>query len=154
MDNIAGKLFPEIDPKTWEIVLVLVFTPYDPEARIKSVIRRPWNIGRYSLSDFKFENMVIREPETPEEKEKRMKTMRERISDEKEKAYEMALIIFHNLFTRDFLEKVIIESNNLKFREESIEERKRRDLLVTLKGLYQYANRNVAQNDFSKEQAS
>jgi hypothetical protein len=138
LDNISDNLFPELNSKTWEIILLIVCSPYDPQEHMKSVIVRSWSIGRYSLRDFGFENVVFTHPESAEEKAKRILVIEEKIKEATQKSYEMALFIFHGFFTKEFLEKAISETKKLKFKDDSIEERKRKNLLETLEGLYQF----------------
>lgn len=138
LDDISGNLFPEANSQTWEIILLFVCSPFDSEAQAKSVIERNWGIGMYSLRDVKMMTFAVgEEKETEEEKQRRINGIEHKIETSKAKAYELALIMFPNVFTKEALEKSITDAKKLHYQEDSKEDRKRKNLLLTLEGLNQ-----------------
>lgn len=50
LDDAMRNLFPDVDPILWSQILIFIFSGYDPNNRIKSVIERPWNFGKFRRS--------------------------------------------------------------------------------------------------------
>ena len=132
-------LFPEVDPETWETILIFVFSPYAPEARVRSVIERNWTIG-YSLArSFTFE-ISLAEGENYDEVKKKVITQKQaeteaKIATGSQKAYSLALLVFGTVFTKDLLQKCISEASGLKYADDTKENRKKLKLLRIFSGL-------------------
>ncbi len=45
LNDISEELFPEVEPIWWAAILIFVFSSYNPNARVKSVIERNWPFG-------------------------------------------------------------------------------------------------------------
>lgn len=124
LDNISYNLFPEVDPKTWAVVLIFVFSPYG-ENRVKSVIERQWTFGLLTrtrtfsgVSDTEIKEII-----------------KQQESAEITSTYELATLIFGSIFTKELLEEWIEEAKALKYASGSEEERKRLRLIELLQGI-------------------
>jgi hypothetical protein len=143
LHNIVENLFPEVDSRTFEILLFFAVSPFNPENRVKSIVERNWRVGYLSSRSFGRVFSMINEKEiTPEELEKQIlqkqKENEERFEDEKQKTYELMLLLFPNDFSQEFLNKYLVDAENLKYGQGTIEEYKRIDLLKIFNGLQKY----------------
>ncbi len=93
MHLMVTGLFPEVDSQTWEIILLFVFSPYNHEARVKSVIERHWPIGHVSVETLTFSYTVKPGQVEKEIIAQKHKEIEERIKAGAEKAYELALAL-------------------------------------------------------------
>jgi hypothetical protein len=132
---LVEGFFPELDSRTWEIILLFVFSPYNSEARVKSVIERYWTIGHISVEALTFAYTVKPGENEEEIIAQKHREMEEKIKAGSQKAYELAFLLFPNIFSRELLTKYKNESINLKYPKASIEDYKREDLLNVLNGL-------------------
>jgi hypothetical protein len=86
----------------------------------------------------------VAEGEDYDEKERKIIAQKEleieaKIKTESQKAYGLALLVFGNFFTKDLLQKYISEANNLKYEENTKENRRRLKLLRIFSGLLLHA---------------
>ena len=133
LEDASEKIFPEVDPIRWSKFLIFTFSSFDPEHRVESVIKRPWNFGLGGRVRTFGGSATDRESF-----EKRVqKNMAEMDKVEKKKTFEMVkslsklIPIFHHTFTVENLNKFISEAKSLenKYEPDSYEENKRRTLL-------------------------
>jgi len=121
LDDIIENLFPEVDPIIWARILLFIYSPYGPEAKIKYIIERKWHFGdtgrMYSGTGRSGEDIE--------------KWLNERIKKDEEAAYELALFLFKSRFTKENLEKYIDELKKLEsiYDKSSREEKHRLRLL-------------------------
>jgi len=127
LDNVSYNLFPELDPTTWAVVLIFVFSPYG-ENRVKSVIERQWTFG------FLTRIRIFSGVSEAEIKE----IIKQQESVEITSTYELATLIFGDIFTKELLEKYIEEAKALKYADGSKEERKRLRLIEVLQGMLDF----------------
>jgi hypothetical protein len=132
LNDVMTNLFPEIEPRVWSIILLLVFASYDPENRTKSVIERDWNRFGFSFKSHVFS--FSGEP-TKEAVEAAFKANEARKLGETQNAYELAHLLFRGFFTEELLKQCLKETNELQFDEKSPESRKKLKLLEVLEGL-------------------
>ena len=119
LDNIVYNLFPEVDPPTWVAILIFVLSPYAPENRVKLAIERNWTFGGFS-------RIRTLSGDSLAEAEDNIKAQE---LAEIQNAYELAILLFPNHFSKELLLKYIEDTNKLKYPDNSLEERKRLRLL-------------------------
>lgn len=119
LDNIVYNLFPEVDPPTWAAILIFVLSPYAPENRVKLAIERNWTFGGFS-------RIRTLSGDSLAEAEDNIKAQE---LAEIQNAYELAILLFPNHFSKELLLKYIEDTNKLKYPDNSLEERKRLRLL-------------------------
>jgi len=129
LNDLSVNLFPEVDPRTWAVILTFCFSVFDPENRVKSVIERPWSFGY----DFSATAFTVSEGETVEQKLEAMELQKEAIRKTKtQKAYELGLLLFPNVFEKKLVAKYVEEASNLKYTEDSTKEHRRVATLTIL----------------------
>ncbi|MEM3760477.1 MAG: hypothetical protein QXZ02_05110 [Candidatus Bathyarchaeia archaeon] len=126
LNDVVKNLFPELHTETWGVVLIFVFFPPSPGNRVKSVIERPWPFI-YRVRTFAFYGERKLEEVMEEQK------AREEI--ELKNTYELALLLFGEVFTRELLKEYIKQANELRYPEDSPENHKRNHLLQLFSGL-------------------
>jgi hypothetical protein len=128
LNVVSCELFPELNPRVWAIVLIFVLSPYDPENRVKSVIDRSWGFG-YSLRPTVFfgEKPIEEMIETQKLQEK----------TEIQKAYEMTLLIFPDIFSEELLKTYVQQANELEYSDKPAENSKKTKILEVFLGLLQ-----------------
>lgn len=121
LDEVIENLFPEVEPIIWGRILLFIYSPYGPEGKIKYIIERKWHFGHIG-------RMYSGTGKGDEDIEK---WLNERIKEDKEATYELALFLFKNSFTKENLEKYIKELKDLEstYSKDSIEEKHRTALL-------------------------
>lgn len=142
MHLMVNGLFPELDSQTWEIILLFVFSPYDAEARVKSVIDRHWSIGLISVETLTFSYTIKEGQNEKEIIAQKHKEIEETIKMGAEKAYELALALFGSIFKKELLVMYEKEALSLDYPKDSIEDDKKQDLLRVLSGLKQHLNKS------------
>lgn len=100
LDNVILNLFPEVDPRTWSIILIFIYSGGSIENGIKSATERPWNFGLIGRA-------VTGWGENLEKK------LEESIGEQERNTLELAPLIFKNQFTRECLERYIKELKQL-----------------------------------------
>jgi len=128
LDDVSCNLFPELNPETWAVILTFVFSPYG-KSRVKSVIERPWTFGFLRRTRV-FYNTASREQIEQE--------LQQQEKAEIKNTYELTILLFSDVFSKEHLEKYIEEAKNLKYPTNSLEERKRLKLLKILEGMYNF----------------
>jgi len=126
LNDVSQNLFPEVHPEMWAVALIFVFSPYSPENRIKSVVERPWIFG-YPSRVFVFSG-----------EKKSEEIMEEQIAQEEielKNTYELILLLFKEVFTEQLLKDYIKQANELKYLDDSAENRKKLQLLKLFNGL-------------------
>ena len=119
LNEISNNLFPEVDPIIWSKVLIFRFSPHDPNNRIKSVIERPWNFGQVGRAKMYWGHPEGSQPQM-------MKSQRE---SELRNTFELAIMLFKDTFSKESLESYIKNLEEMKYEEDSSEEKKRLILL-------------------------
>jgi hypothetical protein len=121
LDDITVNLFPEIDPISWSRILLFIFSGYDPNNRIKSLVNRFWSVGNlgrcrtYSFSsDLEVNEHIINDSKI-----------------ERENTFALAVLLFKDRLSKD-IKKYIREAKELKFDKSSKEEDKRIGILNIL----------------------
>ena len=126
LNDVAQNLFPEVHPEMWAVALIFVFSPYSPENRIKSVVERPWIFG-YPSRVFAFSG---------EKKiEEIMGEQRAQEEIELKNTNELILLLFKEVFTEQLLNEYIKQANELKYPDDSAENRRKLQLLKLFYGL-------------------
>jgi hypothetical protein len=141
LHTFVEDLFPEAAPEVLEIILLFVCTPFDPQARVKSVIERYWTIGYPSLKAVSFVTTIgegTTEDEITRQRLQKEIEIDEQLKTATKKTYEIAIQLFSNVFTKETLAKSIEEAKKLNYAEDSKEERKRKRILKTLLELEQH----------------
>lgn len=140
LHSMVENLFPEIDAKTLEIILLFICSPFDPEARVKSVIQRYWAIGQFSLKATSFSFVTsIQEGTSEEDITKQMLAKQTELEEEIKvairKTYELAILLFSEVFSKNNLAKYVEEAKRLEYPPDTKEEDKREELLRIFTGL-------------------
>ena len=120
LDNVILNLFPEVDPRTWSIILIFIYSGGSIENGIKSATERPWNFGLIGRA-------VTGWGENLEKK------LEESIGEQERNTLELAPLIFKNQFTRECLERYIKELKELVYTIKDREEEHRLELLEIFK---------------------
>lgn len=117
LDEASRNLFPEVDPTLWAPILIFALPKPISDGIVKSSIERKWTFGlRVKGFSSGLESVAEREKE-------------------KLNTYELAILLFPNLFTRENLTKFIEEAKALEYPPESIEEDKRNLLIEIFQGI-------------------
>lgn len=126
LNDLSINLFPEVDPRVWTIILTFCYLIYDPSNRVKSVIEQPWSFGYdfsatvFSLSAGETIKEKIKSMELQKETERKIKT---------QKAYELGILLFPNILSKELLVKYVQELSDLKYTEDSTKDHKRLEML-------------------------
>lgn len=126
LNDVSTNLFPEVKPMIWAIVLIFVFSPFDPENRVKSVIERPWSFGYSFKPIVSFGEKEIKEAIEAQKVQEKL---------EIQNAYEMTRLLFPEIFTEELLKTYINQVNELKYAEESTENSRQAKMLDVFLGL-------------------
>lgn len=138
LNDLTLNLFPEVDPRTWAVILTFCILGYD---RVKSVIEQPWSFG-YDISATAF---FFSGKETIEEKIEAMEMQREEEKKIKiQNAYELGILLFPHIFKRELLVKYVEEASNLKFTKNSKEDHKKLEMLKIFKEILAILKDKVA----------
>jgi len=130
LDEVIENLFPEVDPITWGRILLFRYSPYGPEGKIKYVLEKKWHFGHmgrmYTGTEVGDENIE--------------KWLSDKIKESEEAAYELALFLFKNTFTKENLEKYIKKLEDLEstYNKDSLEEKHRLSLLNIFTAMLDY----------------
>jgi geranylgeranyl pyrophosphate synthase len=108
----------------WTLILVFVFSP--SENRVKSVVERPWIFG------FRLRPFVFFGEKKPEEIIKEQKAQEE---SEIQNTHELIRLMFPGFFTKELLEEYIRQANELKYPDDSTENRRKAKLLELFDGI-------------------
>ena len=134
LNEVSEELFPEVDPVRWAKILTFVFSPYDPNHHIDSVIQRPWTFGLagrirvfsgYNEDDHKFQDDFSKYLQSIDDVEKKA-------------TYQLAILLFRDQFTEPNLIIYIAEASNLKYDHGSEEEKKRDRLLLIFREMVEF----------------
>jgi len=126
LNDVSNNLFPEVHPEMWAMVLIFVLSPYSSENRVKSVIERPWTFG------FRLRPVVFFGEKKREEIIKEQKAQEE---SEIQNIYELTHLLFPEIFTKELLEEYIKQASELKYPDDSTENRRKAKLLELFGGL-------------------
>jgi hypothetical protein len=122
LDEAIRELFPDVDPISWATILIFLYTPYEPENRVKSVVESNWTIGKMSRVH--------------------VRSSREEISkdtkNERNSVYELASMLFEDVFSLDNLERYIDELRALKCDKGSTQNNHKLRLLYIFTGMLEY----------------
>jgi len=136
LNEVTENLFPEVDIWTWSRILIFIFSPYG-ENRVKSVIERNWSFG------FRISAIVSSGEYSPEEVAQQIAAEeRTRI----ERALELALFLYKPIFTEEMLKKYKADARKLKYRPNTSEGRKKKELLEIFDGLLHSLQNTSAPN--------
>jgi hypothetical protein len=138
LNEVSENLFPEVDPVTWAQVLIFTLLPYDPAARIKSVIQTPWIFG--------FSTRIrMYQGDHEEDKESLFKRVEQEtsraIKSDEDRTYSFVIALrtfvplFYHTFTESNLENFINQAKQIDISEDAEQERKRKKLLELFQGL-------------------
>ena len=109
LEDAIKNLFPEVSPIEWSRILLFVYTPHDPNSRVKSVIEREWNFGFTGRGYVSFIG----------DKKEVEKEFNADIQQQERKAFELALFLFVNQFEKESLKRYVEELKGLKYDNES-----------------------------------
>lgn len=127
LENIAYHMFPETDPNSWAVILIFALAfPSDCKVdRVKLVVERKWPLGYY------FSRATI----CSVPKENIEEVLATQKSAQIKNTYELAILLFSDVFTQELLQSYIEEAEKLKFTENPENEQKRLRLLEIFRGL-------------------
>ncbi len=129
LEEVARELFPEVDPLSWAIILIFFFTPYDRDNRVKSVIEKPWTFGKVGRVQSYWSSGK------PEDEEQHREHRIAQAAKERINAYDLALFLFEDTFSRDNLLRYLDELNNLTYGEDTAEESRRIRILTLFRDM-------------------
>jgi len=127
LNDVSINLFPEVEPATWANILIFVLSPYDPRNRVNSIISVRQSFG----FDMKPTVFSLAEGGL----EKHLESERLQKEAKRKNAYELAVLIFRNIFTKENLKSYIEEATVLKYPDTSTEESKRQEFIVIFNGM-------------------
>lgn len=126
LNDVLTNLFPEVDPILWGRILIFIFTEeFDIEDPMRSVVKRPWNIGfmgRVKVYHGSQENEVRRIN-----------------NNERKNTYDLSFFLFSEQFSELKLESYIKSLGQLSYSEEPIEESKRQKLYHLFTDMLDYS---------------
>ncbi|MGC9111005.1 MAG: hypothetical protein ACP5JB_03990 [candidate division WOR-3 bacterium] len=136
LDDVVRHLFPGIYHDYWAMILTFTMLPYG-ESRVKSVIETP----TVSFGVWASPGGVgtVR----PEFTEKELERIKQREQEAKREAFELAYLLFPEVFSEENLKKYINDLEKLKYNEESREEIKRKGFLNMFEEM-QNINRTIS----------
>jgi len=140
LDEVSRNLFPDVEPILWSRILIFIFSPYG-DNRMKFVLERSWTFG--SMGRFR---TYSRDIEDSKEESRRKMDEAIQLAEEAEmkNTFELACLLFKDNFSKENLEKYLIMLKELKYKEESKEEKNRLELLNTFNEMLKYL---IKQND-------
>ncbi len=131
LDDVSNKLFPEVDPIKWAVILTFVLSSYNPDNRIKYFIEKPLIFGGFGrIRSF---DGTIEDNDNFDTKASNY--FNEISKAENENTIGMILTLskivpaFYHTFNKKNLLKLITEAEELKFPDDSNKEHKRTMLL-------------------------
>jgi hypothetical protein len=133
LDNVSYNLFPEVDPVTWATILIFVYSPFINGNKVKSVIERNWTFGL--LSRVRTFSGAL--------EEKIEEAIKSQELAEIKNTYELAILLFPHVYSKELLEKYVEEAKELKYADGSVEEHKRLRLLKVLQGILDTLRQNA-----------
>lgn len=128
LEEVTKNIFPEVDPIIWAKILIFVFSGYDPNNRVKSVIQRKWTFGVTGRMRF---GSIFNETDF-------QKQIKSEGDAEFNKTIELSHYLFKDIFTKEDLTKCIQEGESLKYETGSEEDRKRQYLLRIFKSILEF----------------
>lgn len=141
LNDVSNNLFPEAEPSAWAAILIFVLAPYSSENRVRSTLELNWNFG-YSLKPV---HLMFGAKTT---KEEALKAAAEREENQRvvetQNAYELALLLFSQTFTKELLEKYMKEAGEIKYDEKVNPREYHRKMKLTeiFKGLMMIRKKN------------
>ena len=114
LESASNNLFPEVDPLLWAPILIFALPIATSNNKVKSSIERKWTFGRPRTYIYSSDYELV---------EKRKNT------------YELATLLFPNLFTKENLTRFIEEAKALKYPAESLEEWRKNLLIEIFQGI-------------------
>ena len=124
LEEAIKNLFHEVSPIEWSRILLFVYTPHDPNCKVKSVIERRWNFGT-SMHFIGDKNEFD-----------------EYIQQQEKNALELALFLFVKQFEKENLKKYIeaLKALESEYKNDSTEEGHRLRLLYILERMLDLLN--------------
>jgi len=120
LEGASKNLFPEVDPLLWAPILIFALSPPTGDSKVKSSIERKWTFGHFGRL-----HIYSSDSESVAKKEKL-------------NTYELATLLFPNLFTKENLTIFIEEAKALKYPAESLEEWRKNLLIEIFQGILDY----------------
>jgi len=115
-DEISRGLISEVDPIIWAAIIILVFSPYEPDNKLQSIIEQKWRIGHIG-------RVPVFSGNGKDEQEKNK-------SDEEMRTTELAHFIFEEFSDIEYLKKNIGELKLLKYQDNIFENHRLRLLRI------------------------
>jgi len=120
LDEVSKNLFPEVEPILWARILIFIFSPYGND-RMKSIIERSWTFGIIG----RFRSYSGDNESSKEESRRKMdEAMQSEVEEETKNTFELAYLLFKNVFSKENLEKYIKSLKELKYDEPNKEKRR------------------------------
>jgi len=126
LESASNNLFPEVDPLLWAPILIFALSPPTGDGKVKSSIERKWTFGYFGRG-----YICGSDSELVAKKRKEILN-----------TYELAILLFPNLFTRENLNRFIEEAKALKYPAESLEEKRKNLLIEIFKGILSFLEQN------------
>ncbi|MEM0487906.1 MAG: hypothetical protein QW707_01745 [Candidatus Bathyarchaeia archaeon] len=126
LEDVSYNMFPEVDPKLWAVILIFAFSPYAVGNRVKSVVERKWTFGLLPRAKAVYGDL----------KENFEEVIRLQELAEVKNTYELAILLFPEVYSKELLEKYREEAEKLKYPDGSEEERKRLKLREIFQGMF------------------
>jgi len=115
LDEVTRQLFPTVEPSWWAKILTYLMRPWSEGERMKDLIKNPPKFGYIGRVYSSFD--TEQDP---------MAELAKRMAKFQEETISLALFLFSNRLDRSTLERNIIELKELKFPENSGEDRSRK----------------------------
>jgi len=144
LDDVSKGLFPSIDPIAWAIILTFLMRPWNSGKRMKDLVEIPRRFGLERFGPV-LRMSVISYDDSENVQQRIFEELNRRISEQRNNAIELALIIFKNVFSKEKLREYIRELERLSYEKESPEEKYREQIKKIFEDML---NRlNEAQNE-------
>jgi len=121
LEEVSTELFPMTDQILWASILTFALSRYNPEARVESVIERPWIFGYMD-----FYSVLFEDAEWEGDEEKILKLEEKRMEERRKETLELLKIVknrFGYTFSQKNIEKYLEEIKNLEDKYKDDEEK-------------------------------
>ena len=126
LDEIATNLFPSVEPILWAKLLTILMRSWVNDNRMKSLIELGTNFGLFSRIFVSFDSTENQ--------------LHDLMATQEKVTMELVLFLFGNYFTKDTLNNFIKDLNELKYDQDSKEEKRRHDYITIFNKLIQMQN--------------
>ena len=135
LDNVSRNLFPETEPIKWARLLIFGLIPYDPNDRINYVLSKGWTFGVFG----RIHSFIVSEEAIGGQKHPI-------IDDKTAETFELALLVFGSVYSKDNLKQYLNDLNHIKYESESMEEKRRLALIRLFSEFLKYLEDRNSKN--------